>query len=497
MPIELTTADASTINSIRETLSAAETFKLEAPKSDSRSISNGEGEFDTTVLFLSALGTGPEGSLGKITVTFPPTDGLYQRQLLRRLRRKYDGNNDFPYNYSNVKLTVNPGEGEIVTNVIGMDWGNDDVYDIYVDQTPTSDPYIVNYIEFEYDFVNTVGLDVENSIFGMATDDNDIDIISGRDIDLEAADDVYISAGSNFELEHNRLDGQDEEDGIELITNNADNQYRWTFNFLGDLNVPGNIRFNKSYTQSSSILSHPLSSGDGNGYTTLELHPDATRSSSDQYLIIDPTGGTPPHIHIRAGGQQDNSSAELIVGGETGHVKIGAGVNPSVTVKSNNHDFIFNASGNVILPSNGNVTFSTNPVTAYSVRIVGVPSQSTGNTGDKQGDIALDSNYIYYCIEDYGGTQYNVVHDLLGGSADGVNNGYLVLDSYQLPQVGWQVTYNGSTAIINQVNNGGTPGYYIVFVDTPLVIPGQASFTWGPVPSTDIWKRVNFTNDTW
>lgn len=495
MPIELTTADSSTINSIRESLSAAETFRLEAHKSDSRSIYNDVGVDVTTVLFLSALGSGPEGSLGKITVTFPPTDGLYERQLLRRLRRKYDGNNDFPYNYSNVKITVNPDGQRIVTNVIGMDWGNDDVYDIYVDQTPTSDPYTVNYIEFEYDFVNTVGLDVENNIFGMATDDNDIDIISGRDIELEAADDVYISAGSDFELEHNRLNGQDEEDGIELITNNADNQYRWTFNFLGDLSAPGNIHFNKS-SQSSSILSHPLSSGDGYGYTTLELHPDATRSSFDQYLIIDPTAGTPPHIHIRAGGMQDDSGAELFLGGENSNVKIGAYENPSVHVKADNKNWEFGVNGNVILPSSGNITFSTNPTTGYSLRIVGAPSQSTGTPGDKQGDVAFDSNYIYYCIEDYGGTQYNVVHGITEGSANGLNTGYLVFDNYQLPQVGWQVTYNGNTAIIDQVNTSN-PGQYVVFVTTPLVIPAQASFTWGPVPSTNIWKRVSFSSDTW
>ena len=236
MAIELTTADSNTISSIRESLSAAQTSRIEAPKSDSRSIYN---EFDTSVTFLSALGTGPEGSLGKLTVTLPLTSELYDRQLLRRLRRKYDGNNDFPYNYSNVQVTVNPGASGIVTNVLGIDWsGDDSVYDIYVDQLPTSDPYTVDYIQFEYDFVNTVGVDVVNGIYGMATDDNDIDIISGRDIELEAADDVYISAGSQFELEHNRLDGQGEEEGIEIITKNAANQYRWIFNFAGGLEFP-------------------------------------------------------------------------------------------------------------------------------------------------------------------------------------------------------------------------------------------------------------------
>jgi hypothetical protein len=61
-------------------------------------------------------------------------------------------------------------------------------------------------------------------------------------------------------------------------------------------------------------------SGDGNGYGTMELVPDASRYESDQYLIIDPT--EPNHIHIRAGGEQDNSGADLILGAERTNVRI-------------------------------------------------------------------------------------------------------------------------------------------------------------------------------
>ena len=63
----------------------------------------------------------------------------------------------------------------------------------------------------------------------------------------------------------------------------------------------------------SKIESIPSSSGDGNGYTTLELTPD-TDLGTDQYIILDPTG--PNHIHIRAGGAIDDSTADLIIGGE-------------------------------------------------------------------------------------------------------------------------------------------------------------------------------------
>jgi hypothetical protein len=61
-------------------------------------------------------------------------------------------------------------------------------------------------------------------------------------------------------------------------------------------------------------------SGDGNGYGTMELVPDADLYDNDQYLIIDPTA--PNHIHIRAGGTQDDSDAELFLGGENTYVRI-------------------------------------------------------------------------------------------------------------------------------------------------------------------------------
>ena len=109
--------------------------------------------------------------------------------------------------------------------------------------------------------------------------------------------------------------------------------------------------------------------------------------------------------------------------------------------------------------------------------------------------LAFNSSYLYYCIENYGGTQYQVVNGL-SSPANGVDSGYLVYSNYQLPQVGWQVNYDGNSSIINQVNST-YPEWYVVFVDTPLLIPGDATFSWGPIPSTNIWKRIGWSNDIW
>jgi hypothetical protein len=79
--------------------------------------------------------------------------------------------------------------------------------------------------------------------------------------------------------------------------------------------VTGDITFS-----GVKIIGAGTASGDGNGYSTVELVPDNSLYNNDQYLIIDPT--QPNHIHIRAGGTQDASQAELYLGGEVNYVRV-------------------------------------------------------------------------------------------------------------------------------------------------------------------------------
>ena len=83
----------------------------------------------------------------------------------------------------------------------------------------------------------------------------------------------------------------------------------------GDQTISGSIDFGDG----SQIQSISASSGDGYGYATLEIKPDATLNT-DQYIVLDPT--SPNHIHIRAGGTIDSSSAYLYLGGEYNNVLI-------------------------------------------------------------------------------------------------------------------------------------------------------------------------------
>lgn len=180
--------------------------------------------------------------------------------------------------------------------------------------------------------------------------------------------------------------------GLTLRTYNRDpeNNKQYEFKFTGK----GELQFIDAFdnsSQYSTIVSHILSSGDGYGYTTLELHPDSSRSASGQYLIIDPTA--PNHIHIRAGGEQDNASAQLILGGENSYVSVGQGPNPSVYVAANSNFWEFGNNGYIYFPDGG------------ILRIKGTaPGTSIGTEGDAVGMIAFDNDYFYYCTSEWNGS---------------------------------------------------------------------------------------------
>ena len=113
----------------------------------------------------------------------------------------------------------------------------------------------------------------------------------------------------------------------------------WTFGADGSLRFPDNTVQTTAYTGGGTantgdvtfsgvkVIGAGTASGDGLGYSTLELVPDGTLVS-DQYIIVDPTA--PNHIHLRAGGTQDASTAELYLGGERNHVRIRDGIGVSL-----------------------------------------------------------------------------------------------------------------------------------------------------------------------
>jgi hypothetical protein len=85
----------------------------------------------------------------------------------------------------------------------------------------------------------------------------------------------------------------------------------------GQGSIGGTVTSPLIFDGGSQIRSSANSSGDGNGYSTMILKPDASLNS-DQYIILDPTA--PNHIHIRAGGTAGQSTSDLYLGGETANI---------------------------------------------------------------------------------------------------------------------------------------------------------------------------------
>lgn len=99
----------------------------------------------------------------------------------------------------------------------------------------------------------------------------------------------------------------------------GDNSY--SFDIDGQINYYGENKMGP-VIEPGIVYGSNADSGDGYGYNTIKLIPHAPDGyiNDDRYLVIDPTA--PNHIHIRAGGTQDASNAELILGGEQAYVKV-------------------------------------------------------------------------------------------------------------------------------------------------------------------------------
>jgi hypothetical protein len=180
----------------------------------------------------------------------------------------------------------------------------------------------------------------------IATPQDDLSLRSARDITLfpgsDGAGNVYIGWG----------DAELTPDSPNRVATIGDVQ---AATGLGDITFDG-----------VQIIGGGTASGDGYGYSTIELVPDADliaagEYSQDQYLIIDPT--SPNHIHIRAGGVQDESTAQLIIGAEKTNLKVvdNGGIVQIATTYSNNVLVLVNESeetSNLFTTSNNYYLYS-------------------------------------------------------------------------------------------------------------------------------------------
>lgn len=203
--------------------------KITAEKTYSNNYSNGGGQ---TFTYTNT----------NIVVQMANNAGLYLNDLLYRWSQYFDGALQSPYNYSNINLVINPNTDNLastVTNVVISGGINPLLYTITLGTAP-AEPITINDIDFNYNYVNTIGLDTVNDYWGMATGDDDIDIRSGRDITLEAADDLRLSAQDVFSFSLVNGDNNGASDGIQIRTVTTSTDYSWTFGLDGGLSLPAN-----------------------------------------------------------------------------------------------------------------------------------------------------------------------------------------------------------------------------------------------------------------
>jgi hypothetical protein len=174
------------------------------------------------------------------------------------------------------------------------------------------------------DFVFTNVDETNSSITVTGNKELTIQSGSSEDLNVRAGDDLWLTADDNIVVQADDELNLRSHDSTSIITNYVDlenAEHEWLFGSQGYLTLPGGAQ----------IVSQPNSSGDGSGFSTLELVPDGTLETN-QYLIIDPTA--PNHIHIRAGGEQDASAADLFIGGERNNVYVSdGGRNVSINTK--------------------------------------------------------------------------------------------------------------------------------------------------------------------
>jgi hypothetical protein len=203
-----------------------------------------------------------------------------------------------------------------------------------------ADP-VGNTAEWDIFSTNTGGgtANIADFIFTNDSEDTGASIISlpgDKEMRIEAGvdSDLYLTAGDDLYIQ--TLGTGDDihiqaADDIRFATNREDAPIggmlpQWTMDSEGKFHLPGN----------GLIWNPSNSSGDGYSGDTIHIVPNDSENETEQRIIIDPTG--PNHIHIRAGGVQDYSTADLILGGERAGVRV-SDTEGTTVVQSKQEDY--------------------------------------------------------------------------------------------------------------------------------------------------------------
>lgn len=223
-------------------------------------------------------------------------------------------------------------------------------------------------------------------------------------------------------------------------------------------------------------------SSDGLNLDTIKLVPDEElrRNGSNQFVIVEPTFGEPGHIHIRAGGTIDQSTADLFIGGEKNNIRV-SDTNDRVTITTdfdgtNTRTWTFDNNGRIRFPgsSNGVIGEDEPGLVIFSDSNFGILT-NTNQLGDSRfwffesnGDLRLPGTTSIKDTASIGaaGAIITVPLNAAGDTNDYVG-GASVLEvptdaETDLVQAGWIITFsNDEQRTVNNVGQGG--GYTSIY----------------------------------
>lgn len=437
-----------------------------------------------------------------------------------------------------LKISVNGGDYGIY---VGASSGDGAIAFDIQNVIPVGDVTVTE-VQFQYAFSSKVDIDFDESELVIRTEDEMTTVIDSDDtLTLRSrTNQTRVQANSDVTFTANY---------------GEDSQYVWKMRQDGRFEFP---------TQ-GYIKSLFGASSDGNNYDTFEIIPDFGRydDGADQYLVIEPTQAPDPeapgHIHIRAGGDIDQSTADLIIGGEKNRVQISdtervVGINTRPAAIQNSYTNLDGDGGTTF------VAYSDADIqVGYTVNVGGTDYTVDGVMPIEEGIVGVTANgavfeaetsYTFTFEPDYENQWIFAPNGVFYGPAmgqvrvNGITNaepnqdlGIYASDAYVNIEAnyGINVTATDGDVLIAAQNGGkislsGADGAFLGNPDTPnnrITTRQEVPFINAAVPTssigqegdevglgamtigyiyyctgtydgtTHIWKRVAWSNDTW
>ena len=231
---------------------------------------------------------------------------------------------------------------------------------------------------------------------------------------------------------------------VTIMTDSSNTTPTWTFDTTGNLSLPeGGSIFSEGFTPSGAP---------GN---TISLQPSGSGTTTNQKLLVYPTGGDGDHIHLATGNLYQT---ELFLGSDNLYVKLAN-------------------TGNVVVNSND-----------------GVGNSATWTFGTT-GNLTLPANTVAINFANGSSAFGNIVATNLDGSSSNVLYGNGIFAAVPVPTVSQDITSNGAMSIMTYDGNLKYVSYATVEPSSGNIAGNNISAT-GNITGGNISTAGNITGNT-